>query len=173
MKCEELLLSLSQLGLGLAGFTGIVCVFRRSSDTWAPQDFFGLRVILELTLASVLFGLVPSWISLAPVDEPTALRLSSFLLAIFVVLNFVVEVLRVRECRLRKVPPRHTRLLIWLLLVPETVAFAALLMNVIRWANAAIYAGAIIFLMFAASVQFFVLVSPSKANIMESMEGSR
>jgi heme A synthase len=148
-------------------------VFRRSSDTWAPQDFFGLRVILELTLASVLFGLVPSWISLSPVDEPTALRLSSALLAIFVVLNFVVEVLRVRECKRRNFSPRHPRLMVCLLLVPEIIAFAALLMNVISWANAAIYAGAIIFLLFAASVQFFVLVSPSRTGVMEPMEGPR
>jgi hypothetical protein len=168
MRCEDLLLSLSQLGLGLAGFAGIVGVFRRSNETLVPQDFFGLRVILELTLASVFFGLIPPWAFLAFSDEPTALQLSSLLLAIFFIVDLLIEVGRLREHKRRGFPPRHPSLLFWLLFVPEVLAFGLLIVNAIWLANDAVYIGPIIYLLFAASVQFFVLVSSPKTEPLES-----
>jgi hypothetical protein len=160
MQGEGLLLGLSQLALGLAGFAGIVGAFRRSNNEWVPQDFMGLRIILELTLASSICALLPLALYLAYRDEPLAIRWSSLVLSVFFIVHLIIELRRAASFRRRGFPPRHPLLHVLVLLIPQFAFFLLSIANFLWMRSEFFYVSMLIFLLFAASIQFFALANP-------------
>lgn len=163
---EELLLTLSQLALGLAGFAGIVGVFRRTGDHWKRQDFMGLRLILKLTLASAFLAQAPSLLFLWFSSTEIAIRYSSLLLAVFLAFFYVREMFNARKVRREGFPPRHP-LIFMTFALPTGLLVVILLCNSRWWLNVAPFAGSISYLLVAASVQFFTLVNEQEKEADE------
>ena len=169
---EGLLLTVSQLALGLAGFSGMVGVFRRTtSEGLKRQDFMGLRLILQLAMAAVLLAQLPSILLLALGSTDPAISLSSLLLALFLVAYYIKEKF-VMDKELRgDNPPRHPKTF-KLFAIPMSLLTAALIYNAFWWRNIAPYATAVLFLLIAAGRQFFSLVhEPSEPQ--EKAAGAR
>jgi hypothetical protein len=155
---ESLLLTISQLALGLAGFSGIVGVFReKSSGGMERQDFMGLRLIIELTLAAVFLAQVPSILLLALESIRPAIRYSSLLLSIFLVTFYVREAFIMKGEVRKKTPPRHPKTF-KLFGISTFLIGATLILNAFWWLNIAPYVVAVLFLLVAAGRQFFSLV---------------
>ena len=58
MPSEVLLIAIATLGVTLAGFAGVVAVFRED-DTWTDVHSFRLRVLVRNSLAVMFMSLLP------------------------------------------------------------------------------------------------------------------
>ena len=59
MEPSEALSTAAQIAVTLAGFAGVVVVFRRESvHEWSPIDKFRLRVLLINSILSVTFSMI-------------------------------------------------------------------------------------------------------------------
>jgi len=159
---EGLLLTISQLALGLAGFAGIVGAFRGKNSGLERQDFMGLRLILELSLAAVFLAQIPSILLLAFKSIGPAIRYSSLLLAVFLGIYYFREMAIMGKESRTGFPPRHPKTF-KLFGIPTFLLGAALVFNALWWLNLAPYVGAVLLLLLAASRQFFSLVNESPA----------
>jgi hypothetical protein len=72
------LLTAAQIGLALAGFAGLVTVFRKADREWIPQEVAGMKLIFEHTFADVFFSLLPFPIFYMLESESRVWRISSF-----------------------------------------------------------------------------------------------
>lgn len=60
MEGESALQVFAEVSVALAGFTGVVAVFRERGPTaWTPVDFLRFRVMLGTSLAALLLSLLP------------------------------------------------------------------------------------------------------------------
>jgi hypothetical protein len=78
MSATDLLTTLAQLGVALAGFSGIVVVLgARGSGDWSSWDRQFLSVLLATSGAVVLWSLVPLLLLASDLDERNVWLLSS------------------------------------------------------------------------------------------------
>ncbi len=95
MTGSTLLLTLAQLSLVLAGFTGVVVAFRqRGLETWPEHEQVRFRYMLELAAYSILFELLPFLLHHLGLAETTAWAVCSALLALWFVTR-IVQTLRI------------------------------------------------------------------------------
>ena len=59
MYWESALSSTAQVGIGLAGFSGVVAALRSGRDSWSESDQLNLQVLLGASGWSILFSLIP------------------------------------------------------------------------------------------------------------------
>lgn len=81
----DALLSLAEFAVALAGFMGVVMVFRRSDAEFHPADTHRIQVGLAATLGPAFLALLPAGLSLAGLDGPLLWRICSAIGALFVV----------------------------------------------------------------------------------------
>ena len=91
MTGSDVLLTLAQLSLGLAGFTGVVLAFRQHGvEAWPEQERVRFSYMLELAAYSILFELLPFLLHHLGLAEPTVWRVCSGLLALWFVSRIVL-----------------------------------------------------------------------------------
>ena len=57
---SELLMTLSEIEVAFAGFTGVMVVLgRRSSETWSIQEHNTIRTLLHTSVGSTILALLP------------------------------------------------------------------------------------------------------------------
>jgi hypothetical protein len=153
---------MAQVGLGFAGFGGLIVTLLRENRSWSERDLAGLKSIMEQSLGVVLFGLVPFvfWYGLR--NEQMAWRISNALLSMFFGWQFVIKILRRRQLVKRNHPPRYPRLFISVYLVPMalmcSLEMRAALMGSLFW-----YSVGLVLLLFQAFVQFWVFLTRNVA----------
>jgi len=59
MYWESALSSTAQVGIGLAGFAGVVAALRSGRDSWSEADQLNLQVLLGASGWAILFSLIP------------------------------------------------------------------------------------------------------------------
>ena len=59
MYWESALSSAAQVGIGLAGFSGVVAALRSERDSWSESDQLNLQVLLGASGWAILFSLIP------------------------------------------------------------------------------------------------------------------
>ena len=155
MKGEGLLLTLAQIGLALAGFAGLVTVFRQAGRAWIPQEIAGMKLIFEHTFAEVFFALIPFPFFYLLEAEPHVWKISSLLLACFIVFNVFINVRRSRKLVSQGTPPRRKKAFLYIFLPVTALIFALQILNAIIWAGVANYIWGLLWLLVAPSVQFF------------------
>lgn len=90
MNHTDTLLTLAQLSLGLAGFSGIIVALRqRGLEQWPRHELVRFRYMLELAVFSILFELLPLLISSWGVRPELTWRACSFALACWLVARIV------------------------------------------------------------------------------------
>lgn len=80
----DALLTLAEFAVALAGFMGVVMVFRRAGAEFHPADSHRIQVGLAATLGPAFLALLPAGLSLAGLTSPLLWRLCSALGALFV-----------------------------------------------------------------------------------------
>ena len=107
MTAEPFFLAIASIGMSLTGFVTIVAVFLKHSEKreWLPQDVAGLQLMVEHSLAAVLFGLLPSATSLLIHNECIMWRSVSAVLALVLLLEFSVQIYRIKDYSERGAAP--------------------------------------------------------------------
>ncbi len=59
MMIPDALLTISELGLGLAGFSGVILVFEGSPTSMHPVDWTRIRMLLTVSLGTMVLSLMP------------------------------------------------------------------------------------------------------------------
>ena len=71
----DLLTVMAEVGIALAGFTGLVVVLgRRAHGDWTPAERTQLAILLQTSLAAVFFALLPLLIPRLPFPETAVWR---------------------------------------------------------------------------------------------------
>jgi hypothetical protein len=92
---DEVLSSVIEVGIAIAGFTGIVTALVRQRGLRSEQKYY-LSMVLVSSIASVGLAFLPRVLSASRLSESTAWAISS---ALFVVYFFVVGTYRRRQAR--------------------------------------------------------------------------
>jgi hypothetical protein len=87
----DALLSLAEFAVALAGFMGIVMVFRRGDAPLHPVDAHRIQVGLTATLAPAFLALLPAGLSLCGLSATILWRICSAIGGLLVVLGLVFE----------------------------------------------------------------------------------
>lgn len=83
MQGREALSTIAEVGLGLAGFTGILAALGRSSATFSRPEVLRLLLLLVSSLGAVFLALFPFALHESGVSGAACWRLSSAVLAAF------------------------------------------------------------------------------------------
>jgi hypothetical protein len=108
MDETQVLVGVAEVAIALAGFSGLVVVFR-ARESWSAVDRSGLTALLLLSLATAAFAFLPLTIWEIAGSEDRVWRASSALWSIGDI-GFVVW-LRSRAARLRRADPAMPGLL--------------------------------------------------------------
>ena len=157
MDLVGVLVSLGSIGLALAGFVGLLTVFRDRREPWPPIEAQGVRVLLMTSVAAMLFSLapVPALVAEAPTGSLWAAALA--LIGLFIGYFAVAIPLEIRR---RPLPVRYPVLLWSVLAGQAVVAIAALLgaAGLLGLRHPASYVAALIWLLFVAAIQFLAQI---------------
>jgi hypothetical protein len=85
---EVLLIGIATLGVTLAGFAGVVAVFRQD-DTWTDVHAFRLRVLVRNSLAVMFMSLLPLAFFAGFGDERAAVGAASSSSAVWMLISIV------------------------------------------------------------------------------------
>lgn len=85
MDETSLLITFSQMALGLAGFSGITIAFVRQPGRLTPLESYRLSLLFGTTFGAMFLGLLPVGLPLLGLGEDVAWRVSSAVMAIVAV----------------------------------------------------------------------------------------
>ena len=161
MTGELFFLTIASVGMSLTGFVTIVAVFLSHSEKreWLPQDVAGLQLMVEHSLAAVLFGLLPSATSLLIHNEHILWRSVSAALALMFLFELLIQINRVKICSERGAAPRRFKTLLFVWFPMSFVVAVIQIFNFTIWATAFAYAIGILWLLLAAGIQFLHFTS--------------
>ncbi len=153
---------LAEVPIALAGFSGVVLILgRRSTGRLSGLDKRRLGFLLETTLGVFFLSLMPLVANAATIPPQLNLRGCSLAMLGFIVsMGVLWSVRNARlsdEERARRVQPLEV--IVWALLVPESVCLLVVTFGAGgRFAMAIYLAGLTVFLL-AAAFQFYLLLS--------------
>ena len=156
---ESLFFTLAALGLALTGFIGLVSAFRLAEQkTFSPQQFNGMKLMLEHTLAATSFALLPPILFYTSWAKPYIWRISSCGLAGFFLFEILIQIYRRKKFTAMGYPPTFPKLLLYEFL-PITGFFAIInLTNVFRWNGLSSCIWSLFWLLTISVRQFLILV---------------
>jgi len=94
----EALFTVAEVGIALAGFSGVVAILgRRSAGEWSDPDWLRFAMLLAFSFGAVVFSFLPTLILALGASPPSTWAACSLLLALFLVLAYVVVVRRVSQ----------------------------------------------------------------------------
>jgi hypothetical protein len=133
---EGFLTTIAEVGIAVAGFSGIVAVLgRRSEGDWSEADRLRLRLLLLVSFNTVLLSLLPMFLSAAGVVEEVWRAASGICLVYLlgIALYRVPQIARAREQS-----PREETSPLFLGLMVGLFATVLVLqgVNVVRWETA-------------------------------------
>ncbi len=87
MAAPDALLTLAEIALGLAGFTGVIVVFGRDPNApWQGVDAYRVARMLSASLGGLFFSLLPEGLLATGLAPPLAWRACSALLLVYLLL---------------------------------------------------------------------------------------
>ena len=168
MSDDDVLLTVAEVAIALAGFSSVVAAFGRGAGhAWSAVDRFRLAQMLEHSLAAALFAFVPFCVSHLATDPAAIWATSSGLFAIFLVAETGLVVPRMRALGSERESLRP-----WLSAIMALCAVAALLLqmaNVFGFGferQAGPYVIGLVLMLVASGAQFsrllFLGISPGR-----------
>jgi hypothetical protein len=165
MQHEALLPTVAEIGATIAGFSGVVALFRRgTTPAESDPEVFIVRDVVQISLMVAAFALLPFLPEGLHLDESEMWRVCSLLLALSILVSMITslrEVKRVhgvRPIRQNPVPP-------WLLLPLVVAMQLSLWVNVFdMWPSSAgtLYLAALFLLLVLAGLFFLSLLIPAR-----------
>jgi hypothetical protein len=161
----ETLRTMAEVGIALAGFTGIVSVLgRRARGDWTPVELARMRLLLEASLGVVFFAFIPVLLKRAVASPDIVWRTCNVFLAVFqmsVVLHFFRRALLKGPSTLL---PAERRVIYPLGAAGLAVTVAQLFAGAGLVAEASVtYLLGLIWLLLIASLTFVYLLLPDRA----------
>jgi hypothetical protein len=126
LQDAEILQTIAEISIALAGFTGVVAFFGdRGRGTWSSADLWRFGNLLHISISTLLFSFTPILLVKLGVDVAGAWKLSSALMAA----HFAVSTVQVRRS-FRALPendrPEIVPLIAGLLFALEAIVFLLL-----------------------------------------------
>ncbi|KGQ19007.1 hypothetical protein LF41_97 [Lysobacter dokdonensis DS-58] len=107
MPVADFLLAIAQLGVALAGFSGLIAAIRTTSpDGWHPRDIWSLSWMLGTSIGALVLALLPLWLSLFDLAQPLVYQLSSVVACVHTLALVAVQVRAGRRLTREGFPPR-------------------------------------------------------------------
>ncbi len=126
MHNVDILLTMAEIAIALAGFAGVATAFlRRGAGSWPPGSLVRFRSMVENSLGAFAFSLIPLAFVLAEVSDDTTWALCSVLLAVFIVMRQLFSVRRSGGAIASGGNPR----IVYFYYAGSTAAVTALLLN--------------------------------------------
>jgi hypothetical protein len=100
LKGSDILIVIAEVAAAFAGFAGVVSIFRhRGSGAWEPPDAYRFRFMVELSLCTVAFALLPFIVHHFGVPPRVLWSSCSALLGFMYVALLVLARIRARHLR--------------------------------------------------------------------------
>ncbi len=98
MEGSDVLLAICEVSIAFAGFTSVVGVLgQRGGGGWDTEDSFRLWLMIEASLATLFFSLVPFVPHYFSLSDTTVWNISSGVMAVFLLVHMAVIGPRVRN----------------------------------------------------------------------------
>jgi hypothetical protein len=157
MDQTQSLIGVAEIAIALAGFSGVVVVFRRSKDPWLPEDRFRLTMLILISFSTAAFAFLPLVLWEIAGTEHNVWRASSALWSIYMI--WLIGWARSVDARLRAEDPamreRVPPLLLNVLLYGITPFFVVLsLANTALWGAFTAYLAVLVWGLAASGIQF-------------------
>jgi len=91
MDIDSALLALSQVAVGLIGFSSVLVALSGAPGTWSALDSFRIRGMLANSICLLLLSLVPFLLSFLGVEDQLVWRCSAGLVAVFLIIGMVIN----------------------------------------------------------------------------------
>jgi hypothetical protein len=160
MKGSDVLIVIAEVSVAFAGFAGIVAVFRqRDLVEWAPLDAARFRFMVECSLMTVLFALLPFVFHHLGTSPTVTWSACSGLMVTAVAGLLVIASFRMR--RLRSHPRGPNLALMRFVQAGSLLALALLVLNALSigfTAEFGPYLAALAWLLVASGINFFRLL---------------
>ena len=159
MEHEATLVTIAQVAVALAGFTGVVAVLgHRNQGTWTPEERLQLRTLVETSLTVLFASFAPAVLLMIFGAELVAWRGANLILGVLHLSNLTAFLWRARSAK----PTRSQRALLGLgiaTIAAHFLAFATLL----PW-YALIFVLGLLQQLFIAALNFVLLLFPIDAS---------
>ena len=159
MQASEELLTLAEIAIALAGFSGVVVAFGQRGEM-TPLDRWRFAALLSMSMSAAVLAVLPSVLNLLGISGPFLWRTSSAVYLCVAVLHASFFSSRLlRTARESDAPASRTFLVASFLLAALHIFLE--LLNVVGWPsspNAALFISGLIVWLVLASVSFGSLV---------------
>lgn len=156
---ESFLLGVAQIGLGFAGFSGLIISLRQApSQSWLPNEAAAMRFILGHCFGMMLLAFFPFLPAFLSWSEPAIWRASNLLMALFLAAQVVIQSVRIRNAIRRESRPRSLMALIGCYMVP-TAFLCITLIWASRVGSLSLFACGLVWLLLQSGIQFSVSLS--------------
>lgn len=158
MDGESLLTAAIEVGIALAGFSGIVAVLgRRTEEGWSTADKIRLQLLLQTSLSTILFAMLPLFLLSMRIAPSWIWRVSSGIWLVYIAIDVPIrmrQIARAREESAETISRRYVGLLATGLIA----VFLAQLLNAVCLADAWPHLFAVIWTIVVAYIQFIRLL---------------
>jgi hypothetical protein len=158
---EPQLLGIAQIGLGLAGFVGLLTVIRSGTGAWEPRDLKGLALLLDHALALVAFSLLP----IVGVHLIGNRKLVWQVISVAVCLFLFWEVTTNCIAALHAKSGQGPSLLFWVIFVPLSTIFAVTILFNVKAGRPKLYYVALFWILSGVGIQFYLLLTRFLGNL--------
>ncbi|MGR8947075.1 MAG: hypothetical protein ACU84Q_03450 [Gammaproteobacteria bacterium] len=111
MNAASFLTSVIEIALATAGFAGIVAAVRqRNVDHWPKEQLIQLQILFTASAASVMFGLLPSFLTEVGLSDDRMWQVSSVTLICWIVGALVFRLRQSKRYGIAMQVPMHIRL---------------------------------------------------------------
>jgi hypothetical protein len=101
MQSQDILQTISEVAIALAGFSGVVAVLgQRDRGSWSPAELLQLRTLVEPSLIALFGSLLPGTLQLASVSERMSWRISNGVLGVLGIAGLGAFIARARSARI-------------------------------------------------------------------------
>jgi hypothetical protein len=146
----EFLVTTAQVGVALAGFSGLIAAIRTASpEGWHPRDIWSLAWMLGTSMGALMLALLPMWLSLFDWPDARVYRIASAIAGLYTFVLVGVLARAGRRLTRNGYPPRVKFFPFLLTSVLFVAASAAAIGALGGWGDAlvAAYAGVIVALL--------------------------
>ena len=158
MELEKLFIALAEIGVVIAGFSGVVAVFgTRSEGRWTLDDRLRLALLLVCSMTVVFFSLFPFVLAALHVPTTVVWGTASGLLAVWLVIANILSFRRLARVR-HKFKLASKPWVKWLARIGDAAAVGVLLYNVIWLAEAGPLLLALLWLLLQSVIMFTELL---------------
>ena len=165
MTGEDSLYNVAEIAIALAGFSGLVAVFRSERlGAWLPRERFLFWLLISFALAALFFALLPVTLHLLGFSEAVVWATASALLASYYVVVGVAAL--IGHVRMNRAGHPTSRPLSWYVIFPTGVlVVASLLLNafgIVLDRAVGVYHLGLLYVLACGSTMFvFLLVFPT------------